>query len=173
MYKYMKALWKKPSENIGEIQKSRLVQWRTEPVVMKLERPTRIDRARSLGYTAKQGVIVSRVRINRGGRKTPDMPGGRRPMRSGRFFTLNKSKQQVAEEKAARKYMNMEVINSYWAGEDGKYIWYEVILADRTHPSVKSNKSLRDATSRRGKVTRGLTSSGRKSRGLQHKGKKG
>jgi len=173
MYKYLKALWKKPPEKIGELQKSRLSQWRTEPVVTKLERPTRIDRARSLGYRAKQGVIVSRVRVNRGGRKTPNMPGGRRPRRSGRFFTLNKSKQQVAEEKANKKYKNMEVLNSYWVGEDGKYKWYEVILADKSHPSVKSSKTLRDASSRRGRVTRGLTASGRKSRGLQHKGKKG
>ncbi|MCD6495789.1 MAG: 50S ribosomal protein L15e [Candidatus Aenigmarchaeota archaeon] len=173
MYKYLKALWKKPSEGMGEIHKSRLVKWRTEPVVTKLERPTRIDRARSLGYRAKQGVIVSRVRVNRGGRKTPDVAGGRRPRRSGRFFTLNKSKQQVAEEKATKKYKNMEVVNSYWVGEDGKYKWYEVILADRSHPSVKSNRNLKAVTSSRGRVTRGLTSSGKKSRGLQHKGKKG
>ena len=174
MYKHLATLWKKPSEGLGEIQKVRLVQWRSELVVTRTEKPTRIDRARSLGYKAKQGFVVSRVRVNRGGRKTPQVAGGRRPMRSGRFFTLNKPKQQVAEEKAATKYKNMEVLNSYWVGEDGKYKWYEVIMVDTSHPSVKKDKDLKWIVSgkQKGRVNRGLTSAGKKSRGMRHKGKK-
>jgi large subunit ribosomal protein L15e len=174
MYKHLRALWKKPGEELGAIQKSRLVQWRTQPVVARLDSPTRLDRARCLGYKAKQGFVVARVRLQKGGRKTPDVSGGRRPRRAGRFFTLNKSKQHVAEEKASSKYRNMEVLNSYWAGEDGKHVWYEVILADRSHPSVKSDADAKWVASgkQRGRASRGLTSAGRKSRGLLHKGKK-
>jgi len=171
MYRRLAALWKKPSAGLEDIQKNRLIQWRDEPVVTRVEKPTRLDRARSLGYKAKQGVIVARVRVKRGGRKTPQVAGGRNPRRSGRFFTLNKSKRQVAEEKVALKYRNMEVINSYWVGEDGKYKWYEVILADRTHASVKISKNLKAVTARRGRASRGLTAAGKKSRGMLHKGK--
>jgi large subunit ribosomal protein L15e len=171
MYKYLKALWKRPAEQMGDIYKKKLVQWRSEPVVTKVETPTRLDRARSLGYTAKQGVIVARVKVVRGGRKTPQVAGGRRPRRAGRFFTLNKPKQQVAEEKAAARYRNMEVVNSYWVGEDGKSVWYEVILADRSHRAVKSDRRLRSAR-KYGRTSRGLTAAGKRSRGLRHKGKK-
>ena len=33
-----------------------------------------------------------------------------------------------------RKYPNMEVLNSYWVGQDGKQKYYEVILVDGHHP---------------------------------------
>jgi large subunit ribosomal protein L15e len=174
MHRHLKALWKKPEEGLGQIQKDRLIRWRSEPVVTRTENPTRIDRARSLGYKAKQGFVVVRVRLGRGGRKIPSVSGGRRPRRAGMFFTLGKSKQRVAEEKAGSKYRNMEVLNSYWVGEDGKSVWYEVILADRSHPSVKKDKDAKWVSSgkQEGRATRGLTASGRKSRGLLHKGKK-
>jgi len=170
--KFLTSIWKRPSETLGKTYKQRLAKWRSEPAVMRLERPTRPDRARSLGYKAKQGICVARVRTGKGGRKTPDVSGGRRPMRSGRFFNLNKSKKQVAEEKVADRYSNMEVVNSYWVGQDGDTEWYEVILADRSHPSVKKEKNLGKIISRRGRASRGLTSAGKKSRGNIHKGKK-
>ncbi len=159
---------------MGEIQKKRLALWRGEPTVKRLERPTRIGRARGLGYKAKQGFCVARVKVGRGARKIPRVAGGRRPRRAGRFFTLAKSRQQVAEEKAAAKHRNMEVLNSYWVGEDGKNTWYEVILADRSHPSVLKDRGTSSAIAAgRGRAFRGMTSAGRKSRGLLHKGKKG
>jgi len=169
MYRHLKTLWRKPSEGMGDIHKNRLIRWRSEAVITKADTPTRIDRARSLGYKAKQGFVVARVRVGRGGRKTPDVSGGRRPKRSGRFFTLNKPKQQVAEEKASAKYRNMEVLNSYWVGEDGKHIWYEVILADTSHSSVKKDTDLKWIAKgkHKGRASRGLTSAGKKSRGLK------
>jgi large subunit ribosomal protein L15e len=166
----------KQAESVAEIKKKRLTVWRSEPTVKRIERPTNLDRARTLGYKAKQGIVVVRVKTGRGARKIPLIKGGRRPRRAGRFFTLNKGKQQVAEEKAAGKYRNMEVLNSYWVGEDGKSTWYEVILLDRSHPSVAKDKdqsASRVISSGRGRAFRGLTSAGRRSRGLLHKGKKG
>jgi len=175
MYKYLAQIWKKPKEGLGEAYKENIVRWRNELAVTRIARPTRLDRARSLGYKAKQGIAVIRVRVKMGGRKTPKQAGGRSPRRAGRFFTLNKSKQQNAEEKATRKYKNMQVLNSYWVGEDGKYKWYEVVMADISHPAIKKDKDLKWIASGKqgGRANRGLTSSGKKSRGLRHKGKKG
>jgi large subunit ribosomal protein L15e len=168
-----KSALKSQGEAVAEIKKKRLAVWRKEPTVSRLEGPTNIARARTLGYKAKQGIIVARVKVGRGARKIPLIKGGRRPRRAGRFFTLNKGKQQVAEEKAADKFVNMEVLNSYWVGEDGKSIWYEVILADRCHPSVARDRHSPAVSSGRGRAFRGLTAAGRRSRGLLHKGKKG
>ena len=50
--------------------------------------------------------------------------------------------QRIAEARADRKYPNLEVLNSYWVGEDGKNKWFEVILVDPHHPVIKSDKNL-------------------------------
>ena len=170
MYKYVRELWKKPLQNLGSIQKERLILWRKQPVTLRIEKPTRIDRARSLGYKAKQGIIVVRQRLNRGGRQREKITGGRRPKTSRRTKIVNKSYQQVAEERAAKKFNNCEVLNSYYVGEDGKHFWYEIILIDREHPNVKRDINLRNIAAMRGRAARGLTSSGKKSRGLRNKG---
>lgn len=171
MYKYVRDLWKKPKKNLGEVQKKRLVLWRKQPVTVRIEKPTRIDRARSLGYKAKQGFVVVRQRVNRGGRMRPRPAGGRRPKRYSRTKTVKKNYQWVAEERAVKKYTNCEVLNSYWVGQDGQHYWYEVILLDREHPNIKKDLNLRRIAAKRGRVHRGLTSAGRKSRGLRRKGK--
>ena len=64
--KYVKKLWESPKNNMKEEYKQYLYTWRRENVITRLERPTRIDRARGLGYKAKQGFVMVRVRINRG-----------------------------------------------------------------------------------------------------------
>ncbi len=167
MYKYIREAWKKPKETLKEIQRERLLKWRREPVTVRLVRPTRIDRARVLGYKAKQGYIVVRQRVSRGGRMRPKPSGGRRPKRMSRRRDLRISYQQVAEQRAAKKYRNCEVLNSYFVGKDGKYYWHEVILVDRTHPSVLSDERINWISAKKGRVFRGLTSSGKKSRGLR------
>ncbi len=169
VYKYLRELWKKPKKNI-ENYKQYLISWRREPAILRVEKPTRLDRARSLGYKAKQGVIVVRVRLLRGGRSKSRPSGGRRPKRASLRLDLDKSYKQIAEERAARKYPNMEVLNSYYLAEDGKNYWYEVILLDREHSSVKNDKQLSNVAKQKGRAFRGLTSSGKKSRGLRNKG---
>ena len=81
--------------------------------------------------------------------------------------------QLVAEQRAAKKYPNCEVLNSYWVGKDGLYYWYEVILVDKAHPNIISDKHVgwiaEEQHTRR--VFRGLTSAARRSRGLRNKGK--
>jgi large subunit ribosomal protein L15e len=159
MHNYLAKLWKKPKENLGENYSKRLAEWREESTVTRVDKPTRLNRARTLGYKAKQGFIVARVRVVKGRRKRPAFKAGRRPKHRGRFFSLDKSKQRVAEERAARKFRNMEVLNSYWVGEDGNNEWYECILLDRDHPSVKKDRERNWITKpkHRGRAFRGLT----------------
>ena len=156
-------------ERNSQAQKQRYVQWRRQLTVQRIDRPTNLVRARALGYKAKQGIVVVRVKVPKGKRKRPKQAGGRIPKKAGRFFTLNKSKQQVAEEKASRKYPNAEVLNSYLAGEDGVSKWFECILIDTSHPAILRDKErnwIAD-NKQRGRAFRGLTSAGRKSRGLR------
>lgn len=178
-YKYVKDLWKKPKENFDKqfgknSWRNWLVKLRSQPAIFRIEKPTRPDRARELGYKAKQGIFIIRSRITKGGRKRPKQKGGRRPKRIGRFIEVRKSDKVLAEERAARKYTNAEVLNSYWVGEDGKYKWFEIIMADREHPALKADKNYKwlSKPSTRGRVYRGKTSAARKSRGLRKKGKK-
>ncbi len=173
MYAFIREAWKRPFDGeMGKLMWLRLQKWRREPAVVRIDRPTRLDRARALGYKAKKGIIVVRVRVRRGGRRAT-RPNKRRKTKRQivNRLTPKKSLQWIAEERANRKYPNMEVLNSYWVGEDGRYKWFEVILVDRSHPAIINDKDLAWITRRRGRVYRGLTSAGRKSRGLRRRGR--
>jgi large subunit ribosomal protein L15e len=85
---------------------------------------------------------------------------------------LSKSYQQIAEERANKKFKNCEVLNSYLLAKDGKHCWFEIILVDRGHPSIKADRQLAGVAAQKGRVFRGKTASGKRSRGiLTHKGK--
>ncbi|MFH1589598.1 MAG: 50S ribosomal protein L15e [archaeon] len=170
LYKYIREAWKRPKDSLKELSRERLIAWRQEPVTVRIERPTRLDKARSLGYKAKQGIIVVRQRVNRGGRQREQFKSGRRSKHMRRKKIVAKNYQQVAEERANKKYVNCEVLNSYKVAQDGIYAWYEIILVDRFHPQILSDKQLKWVTFNQGRVNRGLTSAGRKSRGLRNKG---
>ncbi len=169
-YGYISDAWRRPEATYaGELRQKRLVEWRKEPAVVRIERPTRLDRARSLGYKAKHGIIVVRAKVRRGGRRKSRPKHGRRPKRMGvHKITPGKSLQRIAEERAARKYPNLEVLNSYWVAEDGKRKWYEIIFVEPANPTIKSDKNLNWVCSRkhRGRVFRGKTSAGKKGRAL-------
>ena len=44
-------------------------------VIHRASRPSRPDKARRLGYKAKQGYVIYRIRVRRGGRKRPAPKG--------------------------------------------------------------------------------------------------
>jgi large subunit ribosomal protein L15e len=142
MYKYLKDAWKRPEASyVKEIMRERVILWRKQPSVVRIDKPTRVDRARSLGYKAKRGFVVVRARVRRGGRRKLRPVLGRRQKRMGvTKFTPAKSIQLMAEERAARKYPNLEVLNSYWVWQDGRYKWFEVIMVDPDHPVIKTDK---------------------------------
>ncbi len=149
----------------SDTYKSHIIQWNASPTVTRIEKPSNLYRARILGYKAKEGVVMARVRIKKGRRKRPQVGGGRKPAKSGRFFSRAKSLQAIAEEKAARKFLNCEVLNSYYAGETGDTKYFEIILLDRSSPRIKSDKFYSKIINRKGRAQRGLSSSGKRYRG--------
>ena len=167
--KYTKIVRKsKESKQLG---KQRLIQWRKQHTVERIKKPTKPARARRLGYKAKKGFVMARTRVKRGGRRRRLYGrGGRKPKKAGLVkFTSGKGLQWIAEERAAKRFPNLEVLNSYHVGEDGKSKWYEIIFVDPQHPAIKRDKNIkwitRPANKRR--VRRGLTSAGKKARGLK------
>lgn len=173
LYAYIRDAWKTPSETyVDDLRWERLQEWRREPTVVRVEHPTRLDRARALGYKAKQGIIIARVKVRRGARRKSRWKRGRRTKHMGvNRITAGKSIQRIAEERAARRYPNMQVLNSYWVGEDGKHKWHEVILVDPNHPAIQRDKNLNWIREGKGRVFLGKTSAGRKGRGIRYKGK--
>jgi large subunit ribosomal protein L15e len=168
-YKLVKQTFEAERKERSPLYKSRLVRWRKEAVVERVSRvprPTNIARARELGYKAKQGFVVARVRISKGRRKRPKPDLGRKPSKAGRFFSPEKSLQRIAEEKAATKFPNLEVLNSYWVGEDGSCKYFEVLMVDVNHAVIKNDRSVSWVRMQRGRAYRGLTSAGKKGRNL-------
>jgi len=144
MYRYVGEFWKnRKTPEFQELMRSRIIAWRREGALNRVERPTRIDRARALGYKAKQGYVVVRARVRRGGLRKHKIKGGRKPVHSGiTKITMAKSTQRIAEERASKHYPNLEVLNSYWIGKDGRYHFYEVIFVDPHHPSIKNDPKI-------------------------------
>lgn len=157
--------------DFGQMYRSRLQSYRRAlTTVVKLEKPTNILRARSLGYKAKPGITVVRVRMRRGGGGIIRPNRARKPKRMGvNKITRRKNIQAMAEERVARRFPNMEVLNSYWTAQDGKNKFYEVILVDPHAPSVLADKDLKwiAMPQHTKRVFRGKTSAARKSRGLR------
>ena len=129
-------MWK---ENSAELREKAVI-WRKQNALTRIERPSRISRARRLGYKAKQGIIVVRIKVGRGGMRRPRPKAGRRQKHAGVVkMKANINMKQTSENRVSRKYPNLHVLNSYFVYKDGKNAWYEVILVDPSHPSIKSD----------------------------------
>lgn len=168
MYHFLREAWKKPSK---EMLQPMLIKWRAGESIEKVEKPLRLDRARALGYKAKKGFVVLRVRVRRGGRKRPRHKHGRKSRKQYVRKVLKMNYQWVAEIRAERAYRNLEVLNSYQIAKDGKYYFYEVIMVDPTKPEILSDPGIKwiSKPENRNRAQRGLTSAARKSRGLRSK----
>ncbi len=168
LYHYLREAWKKPDK---KTLRERMVEWRRAPVFQKVEKPLRLDRARALGYKAKKGFVVIRVRVRRGGHKKPRPNKGRRSKRLTIRKPLKMSYKWIAEQRVERKYTNLVVINSYMVGKDGQYYFYEVICVDPQRPEIKNDKTINWVTKKfnQKRALRGLTSAAKKSRGLRDK----
>lgn len=174
-YRYMAHSFRQTQGEEGAaLRHERLLLWRRDNSVTRLEHPTRLDRARAIGWRAKGGYLIVRVRVRRGGQNKRAIIAGRRPKRKGiARLTLAKGIQRIAEERAQKHYPNLEVLNSYWVGEDGKEKFFEVVLVDPVHPEIVADPKISWITSptQKGRVYRGLTSAGKEGRGLRWKGK--
>ncbi|ELZ72880.1 50S ribosomal protein L15e [Haloferax sp. Atlit-10N] len=174
-YSHIKEAWKTPKEGkLAELQWQRKQEWREQGAIERIERPTRLDKARELGYKAKQGIVVVRVSVRKGGARKQRHKAGRRTKRQGvNRIGRRKSIPRIAEERASRKHPNLRVLNSYGVGQDGSQKWQEVILVDPEHPAIQNDDDLNwicDNT-HDGRAFRGLTNAGKKNRGLQNRGK--
>ena len=140
LYNFIREAWKKPEK---KTLRERMVEWRKSQVFTRVEKPLRLDRARALGYKAKTGVVVIRVRVKRGGHKRPRPNKGRRSKRLHTRKNLKLNYKQIAEQRTERKFRNLRLINSYNIGKDGLHYFYEVILVDPKRPEIKSDKQFK------------------------------
>merc|ERR1719329_321701 len=177
-YKYLQELWrKKQSDVIRFFMRVRCWEYRQLAVIHKVTRPSRLDKARALGFKQKQRYVIYRCRIRRGGRKRAVHKGcvHGKPVHQGiRKLKKARSHRSVAEEKVGRHCSNMRVLNSYWVGQDAAYKFYEVVLVDPAHQAIKKDPRINWIVSEKHnkRELRGLTSAGKKYRGFRQKGYK-
>lgn len=111
-----------------------------------------------------------------------------KPVRQGvNHLKPQRGLRSVAEERVGRRCGNLRVLNSYWINQDGVYKYYEVILVDPNHKAVSLRRcygllgSLSDCYTQvrrdprinwiakpvhKRREARGLTSIGKRNRGL-------
>jgi len=165
MYHYLREAWKEPEKAVLH---DRMIKWRESGVFVEVEKPLRLDRARALGYKAKKGFFVVRVRLIRGGRRRPRHVHGRKSRKQHERKILKMSYQWVAEQRVEKRYPNLEVLSSYYLAKDGKHYFFEVILVDPSRPEIKNDPVINwiCKPENHNRAARGLTSAGKKSRGL-------
>jgi len=172
-------LWKKKQSDVLRfLLRVRTWEYRQLPVVHRATRPSRPDKARRLGYKAKQGYVIYRVRVRRGGRKRHNAKGivyGKPKGQGIHELKFQRSKRSLAEERVGRRCGNLRVLNSYWVAQDSTYKYYEVILVDPAHQKIRNDPRINwiVAAVHKHREMRGLTAAGKKSRGLEHKGNRG
>jgi len=147
-------------------------EYRQLPKIHRATKPTRPDKARNLGYKAKQGFVIYRVRVKRGSRKKPLSKGINfgKPRNCG----INKHKwrrnhRSKAEERVGRACGGLRVLNSYWVAQDTMYKYYEVIMIDPHHKAIRTDPRINWLCNpvHKHRELRGLTSAGRQGRGLR------
>ncbi len=168
LYYYLKQAWKKPDKIT---LRERMIEWRKSPAQTKVDKPLRLDRARTLGYKDKKGFSIIRIRLKRGGHKRSRPNAGRRTKRMHTRKNLKMSYKWIAEQRVEKKHPNLTVLNSYLIGKDGKHYFYEVICVDPNKKEIANDKNLSWVTKKQNqtRAQRGLTSAAKKSRGLRSK----
>ena len=133
-------MWKDNSSELRE----KAVLWRKQNAIVRIAKPSRIIRARRLGYKAKQGIVVIRMRVGTGGMRKQRPRAGRRPKHLGvTRIKADVSMRKVSERRVLERYPNMKLLGSYFLYKDGMHYWFEIILADPSHPSIAKDKEMR------------------------------
>eukprot|EP00913_Durusdinium_trenchii_P005713 g5331.t1 len=173
-YKYLEEMWrKKQSDVMRFLARMRNWEFRQLPAVHRCSRPTRPDKARKVGYKAKQGYCIYRVRVKRGDRKKRVAKGivYGKPVNQG----INKWKavrnlRSIAEERVGRKCGSLRVLNSYWVAQAGRSV--EKLQKNRFLFGVIETLPRICKPVMKHRELRGVTAAGRKARGLLKKGKR-
>jgi large subunit ribosomal protein L15e len=171
MYHYMGEAWKTRSEDFVKEIRKKMIDWRAGERIVKLEKPTRLDKARALGYKAKKGVIVFRVTLERGGHERARPRSKRRGKRQGVNKLLRMNYRWIAESRVQKRHQNLEVLNSYLIGKDGRFYFFEVIALDRNAPEIRADPHFNWIfnSANKFRVLHGRTSAGKRARGLRNK----
>ena len=134
-YKYIRQSFRKTMASKSKLYKERLIQWGKQGTVVRLEGPTNIPRARSLGYKATKDYLIARVRISKGKRARRRVDLGRKPGKNRKKARPGVTLSQYAEGKAKKKFPSPNVTGSYFVGQTGSDKYFEVILFN-PHPDV-------------------------------------
>ncbi|CAG2117529.1 unnamed protein product [Medioppia subpectinata] len=176
-YKYIQEIWRhKQSDVMRFLLRLRCWQYRQLNVIHRCPRPTRTEKARRLGYRAKQGFVVYRVRIRRGGRKKQVPKGATygKPKNHGvNELKPRRNHQAIAEERVGRRVAKaLRVLGSYWVTQDSCFKYFEVICIDPFHKAIRRDPKVNwiCAPTQKHRELRGLTSAGKKHRGLGGRG---
>lgn len=134
-YKYIQEIWrKKQSDVMLFLLRLRCWQYRQLNTIHRCPRPTRPEKARRLGFKAKQGYIIYRVRVRRGGRKKQVPKGATygKPKNQGvNQLKPTRNHQAIAEERVGRRVARaLRVLGSYWIAQDSTFKFFEVINID-------------------------------------------
>ncbi|EAW08269.1 60S ribosomal protein eL15 [Aspergillus clavatus NRRL 1] len=170
--KYVEEIQKKKqSDVIRFLLRVRCWELRQLNTIHRASRPSRPDKARRLGYKAKQGYVVYRVRVRRGGRKRPVPKGATygKPTNMGvNQLKYQRALRATAEERVGRRCANLRVLNSYWINQDSTYKYFEVILVDPQHKAIRRDARINWICKavHKHRENRGLTATGKKSRGI-------
>ncbi|KAG0007256.1 60S ribosomal protein L15, partial [Podila clonocystis] len=171
-YKYLEELAKKKQSDVMRfLLRVRCWEYRQLNVIHRASRPSRPDKARRLGYKAKQGYVIYRIRVRRGGRKKPVAKGatfGKPGGHGVNQLKYQRSLQATAEERVGRKCGNLRVLNSYWVNQDSTYKYFEVILVDPSHKAIRRDARINWIVNpvHKRREARGLTSATKKNRGF-------
>jgi len=175
-YKYLQEIWRqKQTDAMRFLMRVRCWELRQQPRIARTSRPTRPDKARRLGYKAKQGFVLYQVRVRRGNRKKPVAGGitSGKPKNHGvTGLKFQRNLRSVAEERAGKVCGNLRVLNSYWINEDATFKYFEVVLVDPSHNAIRNDPRMNwiCMPTQKHRELRGLTGAGKKSRGLTKKG---
>mmetsp|Transcript_63351 Transcript_63351/g.104669 ORF Transcript_63351/g.104669 Transcript_63351/m.104669 type:complete len:205 (+) Transcript_63351:80-694(+) len=178
-YTYMQHMWnKKQSDVMRFSQRIRCWEYRNSHRMVRVPRSTRPDKARRMGFKKKQGFCIWRVRVRRGGRRRPVAKGicyGKPKTAGVNQLKNQKNLQDIAECRVGRHCGGLRVLNSYWVNEDNMYKYFEIILVDPAHPVIRNDPRINWICNpaHKHREQRGLTSAGRKHRGLRRKGHQG
>ena len=175
-FTYLRELYtKKQSDVMRFILRLRCWEYRQLPSLVRLTHPTRPDKARQMGYKAKQGYIIYRIRVRKGSRRRvakKNLLAGKPRTHHIYKLTPSLNLQSIAELKAGKALPGLRLLNSYWINQDGAFKYYECIFVDPVHPTIQHDPKINwicDAIMKR-RETRGLTAAGKKHRALNGKG---
>ena len=175
-YKYVEELWKKKQSDVLRfLQRVRVWEYRQLPSVVRVTRPSRPDKARRLGYKAKQGFCICRARVRAGPQEAREQG---HPLRQARAPGCEEAEIRAQPAigrggaRRARPLRRAPRAQLVLAQRRFVYKYYEVIMVDPMHKVVRNDPRINWICNpvHKHREIRSLTAAGRKYRGLGGKG---